>query len=208
MRGFITVSAIAFFSAAVAGCGGEASEATSGAGETAGEDATASAGPGDEALQAASAAGNTAREAAVSSGVAGAMTATVNGEPKTFYIEGDSNLIDWKVAEDGSTRVEIIGSPVADDWEWKGSMELTFNVSGSTVSDPQIIFRSMGSTDFHRTTSGDIVVGDIRTDGDTLTVSGSFSGTLTYQSFKDIPLEGYPDQISINDGAFFASFDK
>ncbi|MEL1251125.1 hypothetical protein [Aurantiacibacter gilvus] len=132
-------------------------------------------------LETATNAGESAKQVAETNGLAGAMTATIEGEERIFFIAGDdNNLIEWNEAEDGSTHVEIIGSPVADDWQWKDSMELTFNVIGTSVSEPQLIFRSMGSTDFHRTTGGQIVVSELAIDGSKLTVAGSFSGRLSY----------------------------
>ena len=35
-------------------------------------------------------------------------------------------------------------------------------------------------------------------------IAGSFSGTATYRSFRNVALEGYPETLTIDDGAFYA----
>lgn len=197
----------------LAACGGPDSN---GIGEDAGAsspDNAAVAEPQDPALvEAAEAAAELARGKSESKAAEGAITATINGESRTWYITNESNLTDWESLEDDGTNVTLVGYTNLSDRTWKEAMELGFEIrksdGGFSVSNSLVTYYSYGATRHHSTgrqRESSVIVTHVEIDGNSIELSGAFSDALRYKDWGGGSSDDDAnDDITIDDGAFHA----
>ena len=144
--------------------------------------------------------------------VAGIIRATLNNEPRTWYVTADGNLNEYEPDNANGARIEIMGAPDKNDFTWNKALSLAFDAARltdtPTASGARLNYHSMGATSFHTATNVPIVLASATAANDHIKLAGTFTGTVTYRSYRDEPLEGEPETIEIKDGAFYAHLPK
>lgn len=146
----------------------------------------------------------------------GVITATFNGTERTWYItsaERSGQLVsqsDWSSYSAGQGNVSIMGH-VSPSWPFKSgeAIMLGFMLQGigenPAVYDPSITFLSGGIMNNHSSShdgNADISVSSASIDGETLTIAGTFSGTLPFKSMGgDADVES-TETIVVENGTF------
>lgn len=153
---------------------------------------------------------NVAAEAANRAGVDGALIAQFDGAPRTWYVETGEGQNEWVSLPRGGTRVEMIGSVSETGFDWKEALSLRFEVVPDgdrfTVRDARIVYYSASRTGYHVARDPVVAVTQADFDGDTLTVAGTFSGTLISNTSDPDALPEPPavQGILVEDGIFHA----
>lgn len=146
----------------------------------------------------------------------GVITATFNGTERTWYItsaERSGRYVsqsDWTSYSAGQGNVSIMGH-VSPSWPFKSgeAIMIGFTLQGTGenpgVGDPSITFLSGGIMNNHSSDhdgNANISVTSASIDRDTLTISGSFSGTLPFKSYRgDADVES-TETIVVENGTF------
>lgn len=146
----------------------------------------------------------------------GVITATFNGTERTWYItsaERGGQYIsqsDWSSLFADQSNVSIMGH-VSSSWPFQSreAIMIGFTLQGTgenpSVGDASITYLSGGITNNHSSShdgNANISVTTASIDGDTLTISGSFSGTLPFKSMSgDADVES-TETIVVENGTF------
>ena len=198
---------------ALAACGGESSETGSATSAESGDAASSeSASSGSDAAPPVSAADAAAAD--------GTITATFNGVERTWYITSDTlqgqyvSQSDWsRFGDVGPVHVTLFGHTtpttvlssrealMIDFSAWADNAERPLESTGVT-------YLSEGLTNHHTSDVGDditIALDSLVFDGDTMQLSGTFSGTLGFRSMSGAEPSDGVSEIAVTDGRFSAT---
>lgn len=146
----------------------------------------------------------------------GVITATFNGTERTWYItsaERSGQFVsqsDWSSYSASHSGVSIMGH-VSPSWPFRSAeaIMIGFTLQGTgenpSVGDPSITYLSGGITNNHSSDhdgNANISVTSASIDGETLTISGNFSGMLPFKSMSgDADVES-TETIVVENGTF------
>jgi len=146
----------------------------------------------------------------------GTITATLNGQTKTWYILSRElggavrSHSEWQ--EVGPTRmITLWGHASPDSMSTDQSFSLSFHVVGEgearTINDAELTYLTGKLSDMHTSPEGSkvpIEITGLEVDGEKLTIAGTFSGWITQRAPGELkPSEG--SQIMVSDGVFEAT---
>lgn len=146
----------------------------------------------------------------------GLISATLDGAERTWYITSadyDGKLMsqsDWSPLYGSVTGVSLFGhttptTALSSNEALLVAFSLVEADGQWTASDPEITWLSGGLMNNHSSTydgSAEVTIESAEFDGDQLTISGTFSGSLPFKSHKPGGETAAAAPVSIEDGRF------
>ncbi|MFW6028274.1 MAG: hypothetical protein ACOC9Q_01980 [bacterium] len=144
----------------------------------------------------------------------GTITATLNGERSTWYVLSQESGGEVRSQSDWSdfgvsTSVSLFGHVSPTSTRSTGALSVGFVITGTgdnpSVGEPDIAYLAGGLSNMYVSNDdASVTVTSADVDGDIMTISGSFSGTLTYHSRAGAEPEDGVTEIAVDDGTFEA----
>lgn len=146
----------------------------------------------------------------------GVITASFNGSKRTWYITSSErdgfymSQSDWSPLFTSHAGVSLFGhTQSGSPFQSAEAIMIGFTLQGSgdnpSVSEPSITYLSGGIMHNHSTSHGGqatVAVDKASFEGDTLKISGTFSGTLPFKSMDGSATAAGDEIITVEDGTF------
>ena len=146
----------------------------------------------------------------------GMITANFNGTQRSWYITSSErdgfymSQSDWSPSFTSHASISLFGhTQSGSTFQSAEALMIGFTLQGSgddpSVSEPSITYLSGGIMNNHSTSHGGeatVVVDKADFEGDTLKISGTFSGTLPFKSLDGSTKAPGDEIITVEDGTF------